>query len=163
MGEIYRNFAAGDAKKRFPRIIRQRAAAGRPLSGPCISALKDWYTSSDNTFTGIRQSVTARINLWVNPMIDAATAHSDFELADFRGKRISLYLGVTPDDLERIAPIYNLLFQQLIDLNVRELPSDGHNNVQLLLLLDEFARLGRAASSPRASAMSRATEFGCCR
>ena len=145
MGEIYRNFAAGDAKRRFPRVIRQRSAAGKALSGPCISALKDWYTSSDNTFTGIRQSVTAKINLWMNPLVDAATSSSDFELADFRNKRISLYLGVTPDDLERIAPIYNLLFQQLIDLNVRALPTATRNNVQLLLLLDEFARLGRAS------------------
>lgn len=145
MGEIYRNFAAGDAKKRFPQIIAQREKAGKPLSGGCVSALRDWYMSSDNTFTGLRQSVTAKINLWLNPYVDAATSESDFDLRLFRDQRISLYLGVSPDDLDRIAPIYNLLFQQLIDLNVRELPSKGRHGVKLLLLLDEFARLGRAS------------------
>jgi type IV secretion system protein VirD4 len=52
---------------------------------------------------------------------------------------------VSPDDLDRVAPIYNLLFQQLIDLNVRELPSGDRHQVRLLLLLDEFPRLGRAS------------------
>ncbi|MBT0671340.1 type IV secretory system conjugative DNA transfer family protein [Novosphingobium profundi] len=145
IGEVYRQFAAGDARRRFPKIIKQREQVGKPLSGACISALRDWISSSDNTFTSIRQSVTAKINLWLNPYVDAATAESDFDLRQFRDKRISLYLGVSPDDLERVAPIYNLLFQQLIDLNVRELPSADRHNVRLLLLLDEFTRLGRAS------------------
>jgi type IV secretion system protein VirD4 len=86
-----------------------------------------------------------QINLWLNPYVDAATAESDFDLRSFREERISLYLGVSPDDLDRVAPIYNLLFQQLIDLNVRELPSGDRHQVRLLLLLDEFPRLGRAS------------------
>src|SRR3546814_19273429 len=49
--------------------------------------------------------------------------------------------------MERVSDIYNLLFQQLIDLNVRELPDPtaGKHPLKLLLLLDEFARLGRAS------------------
>src|SRR3546814_3933440 len=37
-----------------------------------------------------------------------------------------------------------LLFQQLIDLNVRELP-DENTSLPVLVILDEFARLGRAS------------------
>src|SRR3546814_14170076 len=74
------------------------------------------------TFTGIRQSVSAKINLWINPYVDAATSESDFDLSKFRTKPTSLYLGVSPDNMERVSDIYNLLFQQLIDLNVRDLP-----------------------------------------
>src|SRR3546814_16616503 len=95
MGEVYRNFSAGDAKDRFPRIIRDRAAAGNPLSESCVSALNDWISSSANTFTGIRQSVSAKINLWINPYVDAATSESDFDLRKFRTEPISLYLGVS--------------------------------------------------------------------
>lgn len=147
MGEVYRNFSAGDAKERFPRIIRDRQAAGNPLSEACVSALNDWISSSSNTFTGIRQSVSAKINLWINPYVDAATSESDFDLREFRTKPISLYLGVSPDNMERVSDIYNLLFQQLIDLNVRELPDPkaGKYPLKLLVLLDEFARIGRAS------------------
>lgn len=145
IGEIYRNLTVGNPQKRFPRLVEQRRREGSPLSGPCVSALNDFTSSSDNTFTGIRQSVTARIGLWLNPYVDAATSESDFDLREFRNRRISLYLGVSPDNLERVADLYNLLFQQLVDLNVRDLPTPERNNVQLLLLLDEFARLGRAS------------------
>lgn len=147
MGEAHRNFSAGDAKSFFPRIIDEREKAGTPLSGPCVSALNDWISSSSNTFTGIRQSVSAKLNLWLNPFVDAATSESDFDLREFRSRPISLYLGVSPDNIERVSDIYNLLFQQLIDLNVRELPNPeiGKHPLKLLLLLDEFARLGRAS------------------
>jgi type IV secretion system protein VirD4 len=146
-GEVYRNFSAGDAKARFPKIIAERKSSGSPLSVGCVSALNDWISSSANTFTGIRQSVSAKINLWLNPYVDAATSESDFDLREFRTRPVSLYLGVSPDNIERVSDIYNLLFQQLIDLNVRELPDPnaGKHPLKLLLLLDEFARIGRAS------------------
>ena len=50
---------------------------------------------------------------------------------------------MSPDDLERVASIYGLLFQQLIDRNVRELPKDGKHQIKVLLALDEFASLGK--------------------
>lgn len=145
IGEIYRQFAAGDAAKRFPKIIRNREQAGKPLSGGCVSALKDFTSASANTFTSIRQSVTAKINAWLNPYVDAATSESDFDLSDFRDKRISLYLGVSPDDLDRVAPIYGLLFQQLVDRNVRELPKGDRHQIKVLVALDEFASLGKCS------------------
>ena len=145
VGEIYRQFAAGDAAMRFPKIIRQRERAGKPLSGGCVSALRDFTTASPNTFTSIRQSVTAKINAWLNPYVDAATSESDFDLSEFRDQRISLYLGVSPDDLERVAPIYGLLFQQLIDRNVRDLPKGDRHQIKVLVALDEFASLGKCS------------------
>jgi type IV secretion system protein VirD4 len=143
LGEVYRQFAASDAQRRFPKIIADRKKAGKPLSEGCVSAIKDYTGSSANTFSGLRQSVTSKINGWLNPYVDAATSESDFDLSDFRDKRISLYLGVSPDDLERVAPIYGLLFQQLIDRNVRELPKGDKHQIKVLLALDEFASLGK--------------------
>ncbi len=143
LGEVYRQFAAVDAQRRFPKIIAVREKAGKPLSTACVSAIQDYTGSSANTFSGLRQSVTSKINAWLNPYVDAAMSDSDFDLSEFRDKRISLFLGVSPDDLERVAPIYGLLFQQLIDRNVRELPKDGKHQVKVLLALDEFASLGK--------------------
>jgi hypothetical protein len=54
----------------------------------------------------------------------------------------SRYLGASPDNMLRVAPLYSLLFQQLVDLNSRRLPGPADRPV--LVLLDEFARLGRA-------------------
>ena len=143
LGEVYRQFAAGNAQRRFPKIIADRKKAGKPLSEGCVSAIEDYTGSSANTFSGLRQSVTSKINGWLNPYVDAATSESDFDLSEFRDKRISLYLGVSPDDLDRVAPIYGLLFQQLIDRNVRELPKGDKHQIKVLLALDEFASLGK--------------------
>jgi len=55
---------------------------------------------------------------------------------------MSLYLGASPDNLLRVAPLYSLLFQQLVDLNSRSLPAPADKPT--LVLLDEFARLGAA-------------------
>src|SRR3546814_12258464 len=57
---------------------------------------------------------------------------------------MSIYLGVSPDNIDRIAPVYSLFLQQLVDLNTRDLP-DAASNVQVLIMLDEFARLGKAS------------------
>lgn len=142
LGEIFRQLTAGDARTRLPRIVAARAREGRPLPGPVVSALLDFTSSSENTFASVRQSITTRMGLWLNPRVDTATAASDFDLRDLRKGGLSLYLGATPDNMLRVQPLYSLLFQQLIDLNSRTLPSPGDRPV--LVLLDEFARLGPA-------------------
>lgn len=142
LGEIFRQLTRGDPRARFPALIAARRREGRPLSGPCAAALTDFCASSENTFASIRQTITTRMGLWLNPAVDAATAASDFDLRALRRGRVSLYLGATPDNMQRVAPLYSLLFQQLIDLSSRALP--GPDDRPVLVLLDEFARLGSA-------------------
>lgn len=145
LGAIYRELTHGDPRTRLPAQIEARASAGKPLSYGCISALSDFCSASENTFASIKQTITARMNLWLNPRVCAATDASDFDLRDLRERRMSLYLGVSPDNLARVAPLYNLLLQQLVDLNTRERPSADRHAVQVLMVMDEFARLGHAA------------------
>ncbi len=142
LGEVFRQLTQGDPRARFPVMIEDRARQGRSLPSGVVSALTDFCSSSENTFSSIRQSITTRMGLWLNPRIDAATSACDFDLRDLRGGRLSLYLGASPDNMERVAPLYALLFQQLVDLNSRSLPGPGDR--PSLILLDEFARLGRA-------------------
>lgn len=145
LGAIYAELTSGDPRTRFPAILAARVDEGRPLSDGCASALSDFCTASENTFASIKQTITSRMGLWLNPRVAAATEVSDFDLRELRSRRISLYLGVSPDNLSRVAPLYNLLLQQLIDLNTRELPTKDRHAVPVLVLLDEFARLGHAS------------------
>ena len=142
LGEVYRVLTQSGARDQLPARMQALQAEGRALSGGCISAVNDFCSASENTFASIKQTITARMNLWLNPNVDAATDVSDFDLTRLRQDRISLYLGVSPDNLTRVAPLYNLLFQQLIDHNARTLPRPEDHEV--LVLLDEFARLGVA-------------------
>jgi type IV secretion system protein VirD4 len=145
LGTIYGELATGDPRTRLPGIIGARAAAGQALSGGCVQALTDFCGSSENTFASVRQTLTSRLNLWLNPRVCAATAASDFDLRQLRDRRQSVYLATSPDNLARVAPLYALLFQQLIDLSTRERPTPRKHQIPVLVLLDEFARLGHAS------------------
>ncbi len=142
LGEIFRQLTDGDPRVRFPKLLEARRRTDAPLPPTCVAALTDFCTSSENTFASVRQSITTRMGLWLNPLADAATSRNDFDLRDLRGGRISLYLGASPDNMIRVAPLYSLLFQQLVDLNSRRLPTAA--DCPTLVLLDEFARLGPA-------------------
>lgn len=154
LGEIYRHMTDGDVRDFFKRELANPALA---LSIGCRTALADFAGGSDNSFADIKKTITNVLGLWLNPVVDSATAVSDFDLRDLRKRHMSIYLGVSPDELDRIAPLYNLLFQQLIDLNVRDLPGET-TPVPVLVVLDEFARLGRA--SVIASAFSYVAGYG---
>ena len=154
MGAIYRHLNEGDARSFFKREL---ANPRLNLSVGCRTALADFAGGSENSFADVKKTITNVLGLWLNPLVDAATAASDFDLRQLRTRPMSIYLGVSPDELDRIAPLYNLLFQQLIDLNVRELP-DENSAVPVLVILDEFARLGRA--SVIASAFSYVAGYG---
>lgn len=136
------NIAAMVAAK---SIDKRAAEVGTPLSATCVQSLNTYVTiASDNTRSGVMTSFRSRLELWNNPLIDAATAANDFDLRDVRRRRMSIYLGVTPDNLERMAPLLNLFFQQLIDLNTRKLPQQDESlKYQCLILADEFTAMGR--------------------
>lgn len=143
LGSVLR-FGMQATAKSLKAKLAERMESDNPLSAECVMALSDYLDTSDNTRTSIRKSFTSRLELWQNPMIDAATSENDFDLRDLRRKRMTIYIGITPDDLDRLAPIINLLFQQIIDLNTRVLPhQDPAIKFKCLLLMDEFMALGR--------------------
>ncbi|MDP1875182.1 type IV secretory system conjugative DNA transfer family protein [Phenylobacterium sp.] len=143
LGSIYAELTRGDPRRRLPATVQARADSGNPVWPSCAQALADFCSASDNTFASIKQTITAKMGLWIHPQVCAATEVSDFQLEDLRRRRMSIYLGASPDNLSRLAPLYNLFFQQLVDLNTRQ-PPQGDEPYQVLVILDEFARLGPA-------------------
>ena len=101
---------------------------------------------------GIRKTVTTRLQVWHNPRIASATAASDFDVRDLRRRPMTIYVAVAPGDIPRMAPLLRLFFDQLVNLNTVNTPQlDPNLSVQTLVLLDEFARLGRVDSLSHAA------------
>ncbi|EEN5929012.1 TraM recognition domain-containing protein [Salmonella enterica] len=147
-GEVVRQIMYGEGEtvgERWKKIIEERDASGKPLSSTCKSALYDFIYTSGNTQASIRKTFTAKLELWLNPLIDSATSSSSFDLRDFRKRRISLYIGIRPGDLERLELLNNLLVQQIIDLNTELMPEDAPDvlKYKCAFFLDEFTALGR--------------------
>lgn len=147
IGEILRQGMASDAEgfqKHWKRVIDSCERAGYPLSQEAIQSLYDVIDLAPVTASSIRKTFTSRLDLWLNPMIDAATSANDFDFRELRMRPISIYARINPDNIARLQPLLNLFFQQAIGLQTRELPEDNPKlKHQLLLVLDEFAALGR--------------------
>jgi type IV secretion system protein VirD4 len=128
----------------WKRVIEGRNRGKYPLSSQCVRALYDVIDLAPVTASSIRKTFTSRLDLWLNPILDAATSANDFDLRELRRKPLSIYVGVNPDDLHRLRPVLALFFQQAIGLQTRTLPEhDPTLKRQVLMLLDEFTALGR--------------------
>jgi len=146
-GEVLRQGMASDDEgfgAHWKRVIEGRNSGKYPLSSQCVRALYDVIDLAPVTASSIRKTFTSRLDLWLNPILDAATAGNDFDLRDLRRKAMSIYVGVNPDDLHRLRPVLSLFFQQAIGLQTRALPEhDPTLRLQVLMMLDEFTALGR--------------------
>lgn len=147
IGEVLRQGMASDDEgfgQHWKRLIEGRNSGRFPLSSQCVRSLYDVIDLAPVTASSIRKTFTSRLDLWLNPILDAATSSNDFDLRDLRKRPLSIYVGVNPDDLHRLRPVLNLFFQQSIGLQTRELPERNPElNLQVMMLLDEFTALGR--------------------
>lgn len=98
---------------------------------------------SANTKSGVESSFKAPLLQFDDEPMKTATSESDFDIRDLRKKRITLYIGITPDKLPNSKTILNILWSQLILLNTKELPQKNKDlKYSCLLLMDEFTAIG---------------------
>jgi type IV secretion system protein VirD4 len=143
-GNVLRFFARGDGGEALARMVEQRREAGTPHTQAAVDAISDYLNGSVEQVNGIRKTVTSKLQIWYNPSVAAATANSDFDLRDIRRRRMSIFVCVTPGNLRRMRVLLGLLFQQLIELNTDVEPAaDPSLRHQVLVMLDEFVRLGK--------------------
>ena len=114
------------------------------LSFECLDCLNRFLSQSKEAFANIVSTMTAPLNVFSNPVVDAATSGCDFDPAEVRKKLMSIYVAVKPNELKAGALLINLFFSQLIDLNTREQPAENpHLKYQCALIMDEFAAPGK--------------------
>lgn len=146
LGEVFRQ-SSGYGKalpEHLNEMIEKAKSEGRPYSDECVAAISRVCTLSDNTFAGVKGSMQVPLMPWANPRVDAATSASDFDLRDVRKKKMTIYVGITPNKLAEAKNIINLFFDQLINQNTKTLPQqDKSLKYQCLLVLDEFTAAGK--------------------
>lgn len=114
------------------------------LSKECINNLLSFASVSGQTGSGILASLLAPLSVFSDPVVADITSRDDFDLRQVRKKRMTIYVGVQPNDIAKFSRLINLFFSQLISENTKELPEDNPElKYQCLLLIDEFAALGK--------------------
>lgn len=160
LGEIFRQGSGygRPVKSHIKDLMTSRAtdsAGGPALPRECVDALNRFLGQPDVTLGNILATFNAPLLIFADPVVDAATSHSDFDLNDLRRKRMTIYFGVQPDRLQSgdVSLFINLFFSQLINVNLRELPQDNPAlKYQCTLVLDEFVAIGRIGVIAKANA-----------
>ena len=139
LGEVYRVLAsAGDLRDVCEAIVETNPG----LSAEAQRSLGSFAAKSPKEASSVRSNLQSALRLFENPVVDAATRLSDFSLRDLRKRRISIYVGALASQLDTIAPLLRLFFQQIIAILSEKEPAVDEPH-KVLMLLDEFPALGR--------------------
>ena len=144
-----------------------RTSRGEPTrTHPMVAeSMREVLDKAEKERSAVVSEVVKRLPLYRDPLIDAATATSDFRLDDLvnREQPASLYLVVPWESRDRLKPLTRLIINQIVRRLTAKLefkdgrPVSPHRR-PLLLMLDEFGLLGRFEVF--AEAMSHMAGFG---
>jgi type IV secretion system protein VirD4 len=141
MAEVLRCFARGDSLEYLTGMIERRRGGYSQLA---VDGVSDYTNGGIEQVGGIRKMTSTRLSPWFNPRIAAATSLSDIDLQQLRRRPMTVYVTVSPANIARMRPILALFFDALVNLNTDKTPEEDPTiRHQALIILDEFARLGR--------------------
>jgi type IV secretion system protein VirD4 len=95
IGEVLRQGMASDDEgfgAHWKRVVEGRNSGKYPLSPQCVRSLYDVIDLAPVTASSIRKTFTSRLDLWLNPILDAATSGNDFDLRELRRQPMSIYV-----------------------------------------------------------------------
>lgn len=112
------------------------------------SETRDYFerfmAAPERTRGSIMSNFTNGLDIFSNPITAADTSTSDFDIRELRKKKMSIYIGLTPDILVTHKKLVNLFFSMVVNENTKELPEKNPElKYQCLILLDEFTSIGR--------------------
>jgi len=138
IGAVYRLLSAsGEAGQLFAEYAEQaRHASARAI----FRRFSGYDPKTLSVFLSV--AMDAGLGVWADPAVVAATSASDFDFGEFRRSPSALYVTVSPNDIEPLAPLIRLLFQQAVAILQRAEPASDEI-WPVLLLVDEFRSLGR--------------------
>lgn len=115
------------------------------LDKATIRRLETYFNiNSDATKSGVMSSFNAPLVPFESETLRLSTETSDFDLRALRKKKMTIYIGITPDQLTNAKFILNIFWSQLILLNTKELPqSNKELKYTCLMVMDEFTAPGR--------------------
>ncbi|WP_454887810.1 type IV secretory system conjugative DNA transfer family protein [Sphingomonas oryzagri] len=112
-----------DPQTRLAPVLKEieRSPAVNIAPG-AVELLRAFLDIPPETFGSVKSTIESKLGLFANPRIVMATRRSDFDLKALRTVPMTVYLGSDPGDLTLLAPLYNIIFQQIADLHTRETP-----------------------------------------
>jgi type IV secretion system protein VirD4 len=137
-GEVVRTLRSDDVVYSLAVVLDTIGKKIHPVSYMNIAA---FLQKADKERSGVISTLNSGLELWANPLIDTATATSDFSFMQLKKQKITIYCGVTPDNLQRLEPLLKVFYQQASDFLTRHMPKKDEP-YGVLFVMDEFPTLG---------------------
>src|SRR6266576_48759 len=127
------------------RTMMTSAHLGEAGPHPVIaSAARELLNKSENERSGVLSTAMSFLGLYRDPVVAQVTSRCDWRISDLVEAEhpVTLYLVVPPSDISRTKPLVRLILNQ-IGRRLTESLEGVERRHRLLLMLDEFAALGR--------------------
>ena len=138
-GEVVRTMRSDDVVYNLAVVLDTMGDDIHPVGYMNIAA---FLQKADKERSGVISTMNSGLELWANPLIDTATASSDFSVLEFKRKLTTVYVGLTPDNLQRLQPLMKVFYQQATEFLSRKLPSK-EDPYGVMFMMDEFSTLGK--------------------
>lgn len=137
-GEVVRTMRSDDVVYNLAVVLDTIGGKIHPVAYMNIAA---FLQKADKERSGVVSTLNSALELWANPLIDTTTASSDFDLQSLKKRKQSVFVGVTPDNLQRLEPLLKVFYQQATDFMTRNMPKKDEP-WGVMFMLDEFPSLG---------------------
>lgn len=138
-GEVVRTLRSDDVVYNLAVVMD---TIGKTLHPVAYMNIASFLQKADKERSGVISTLNSKLELWSNPIIDTATASSDFNISTFKEKATTVYVGLTPDNLSRLEPLMQVFYQQATEFLCRQLPGEKEKH-GVMFMMDEFPTLGK--------------------
>ncbi|MEG8229992.1 type IV secretory system conjugative DNA transfer family protein, partial [Candidatus Rickettsia tasmanensis] len=92
-GEVVRTMRSDDVVYNLAVVLDTLGGVIHPVAYMNIAA---FLQKADKERSGVISTMNSSLELWANPLIDSATASSDFNIQEFKKVKTTVYVGLTP-------------------------------------------------------------------
>ena len=138
LGETLRLIRSEDLAYTLAVILDTKGAVLHPIAYMNLGA---FLGKADKERSGVCSTASSALELWSNPFVDTATSKSHFNIGKFRRETNTLYVGISPNNINRLKPLLQIFYQQAATIFTNKMPTKDEK-FGVMMLLDEFPTLG---------------------
>jgi type IV secretion system protein VirD4 len=138
-GEVVRTLRSDDVVYNLAVVLDTMGKDIHPVAYMNIAA---FLQKADKERSGVISTANSSLELWANPLIDATTCKSDFDISTFKKIPTTVYIGLTPDNIQRLQPLMKIFYQQASQALSSRMPTK-EDKYGVMFVMDEFPTLGK--------------------
>jgi type IV secretion system protein VirD4 len=138
-GEVVRTLRSDDVAMTLATALDTMGDKIHPVGYMNLSA---FLQKAEKERSGVISTANSGLELWANPLIDKTTSRSDFDLRSFKKFLTTVYVGLTPDNIERLRPLMSMFYQQGTAFMSQKMPSKDEP-YGVMYMMDEFPTVGK--------------------